>query len=276
MRRLLITSLLAIVAPLTLAAAPLQLPMKLDYAEGVIMRSKSAERILGSDNEAAKAELQSARDKYALARQAQTDGDFELSEKLANEALRLVTTAAMKVPNQVDDQQVQKKRYGDLQAQIDTYRNWDHKSSQLDDATQAQMESALQEIEKAASFAANNDYRKANEFLNMALNIIIKAKNNSLKERTFSYDLDFATPLDEYNYERSRNDDYFRLIPIAITQRQPSAGIQSLMNRFVEKAKIKRHDAESLFEEKKFEQAVSAMQDSTKELTSALKIAGVR
>ena len=58
-------------------------------------------------------------------------------------------------------------------------------------------------------------YAKANEFLAMALNIVIKAKNSSLKERTFSYDLNFETPIDEYKYERSRNDDYMRLIPIA-------------------------------------------------------------
>ena len=260
-----------------LSAAPaLQLPMKLDYAEGVIMRSKSAVRIEQSDNEEAKAKLKEARDKYQEARKAQSDGDFASAEKLANEAIRLVTSAAMKVPNKVDDTEVQKKRYKELLAQIDTYRNWEHQSSELDMENQAQMDNAILDIEKAAEYAAKNDYKKANEFLAMALNIVIKAKNSSLKERTFSYDLNFETPIDEYKYERSRNDDYMRLIPIAIAQKQPSAGIKTLMDKYVEKAKVKRHDAENLFEQKQFENAVAAMQDSTKDLASALKIAGVR
>jgi hypothetical protein len=261
----------------SLSAAPsLQLPMKLDYAEGVIMRSKSAVRIEQGDNDEARAKLAEARDKYKQARQAQTDGDFSRSEELANEAIRLVTAAAMKVPNTDDDTEVQKRRYADLLAQIDTYRNWEHQSSEFDAETQAQMDSAILEIENAARYAATNDYSKANEFLGMALNIVIKAKNSSLKERTFSYDLNFETPLDEYKYELSRNDDYLRLVPIALTQKQPSAGIRSLMERFVEKARGLRHDAESKFDDKQFEQAVVSMQDSTKELVSALKIIGVR
>lgn len=260
-----------------LSAAPsLQLPMKLDYAEGVIMRSKSATRIEQSDNEEAKAKLQEAREKYKAARQAQTDGDFKQSEELANQAIRLVTAAAMKVPNKVDDGEVQKRRYKDLLAQVETYRNWEHQSSEIDAETQAEMDNAILEIEKAAAFAAKNDYARANEFLSMALNVVIKVKNSSLKERTFSYDLNFETPIDEYKYELSRNDDYLRLIPIAITQKQPSAGIQNLMDRYVEKAKVKRHDAETQFEEKAFEQAVKTMQDSSKDLISALKITGVR
>jgi hypothetical protein len=138
------------------------------------------------------------------------------------------------------------------------------------------MDNAILEIEKAAQYAAKDDYRKANEFLGMALNIIIKAKNSSLKERTFSYDLNFETPIDEYKYELARNDDYLRLVPIAITQKQPSAGIRNLMDRYVDKAKVKRHDAESMYEDKQFEQAVKMIQESTKDLMSALKIAGVR
>lgn len=258
------------------AVPSLQLPMKLDYAEGVIMRSSSAVRIEQSDNEEAKEKLLQARDKYKQARQAQSDSDFTKSEELANEAIRLVTAAAMKVPNKVDDQDVQKRRYHELLAQIDTYRNWEHQSSTLDADTQAQMDNAIVEIEKAAKYAAGNDYAKANEFLSMALNIVIKAKNSSLKERTFSYDLNFETPIDEYKYELSRNDDYVRLIPIAISQKQPSAGIQNLMDRFVQKAKTLRNDAESQYEQKQFEQAVLTMQESTKELVSALKIVGVR
>jgi flagellin-specific chaperone FliS len=258
------------------AAPSLQLPMKLDYAEGVIMRSSSATRIEQSDNDDAKATLQTARDKYRLARQAQNDGDFKKAEELANEAIRLVTSAAMKVPNKVDDHEIQKRRYGELLGQIDTYRNWEHQSSSLDAETQTLMDNAIMEIEKAAKYASGNDYMKANEFLGMALNIVIKAKNSSLKERTFSYDLNFETPIDEYKYELSRNDDYLRLIPIAITQKQPSAGIQNLMDRFVQKAKTLRNDAEAQYGQKQFEQAVTTMQDSTNELVSALKIVGVR
>lgn len=258
------------------AAPSLQLPMKLDYAEGVIINSNSAKRIEASGNEEAIAKLQQARDKYQQARKAQQDGDFERSEQLANEAIRLVTAASIKVPAKEDSNAAKQRRYKELLSQVDTYRNWQHNDASFDADNQLQMDKAIEEIEKAGKLAAANDYDKANEFLSMALEIIIRVKNSSLKQRTFSYDLNFETPIDEYQYELSRNDDYLRLIPIAITQKQPSAGVQSLMQRYVEKAKVKRHDAEAQFTQKQYEMAVASLQDSSKDLISALKIAGVR
>lgn len=268
---------LALIGATAQAAAPTgQLPLKLDYAEGVIMNARNMAHIQESGNEEAKNLLSMAQDEMQQARKAQQDGDFEAADKLTTSALKHFTSARSKAPREDNDLAYQKRRYQDLQKQVETYKEWSHSSSQLDASTQAEMDHALAEIEKAAQFAAKDDYTKANEFLGMALNIIIKVKNDSLKVRTFSYDLNFETAIDEYKYELSRNDDYLRLLPVAISQRQPSPGIQNLMTRYADQATIKRHDAEMMFAQKQFEKAVAALQDSTKDLVNALKIAGVR
>jgi len=276
-RKLLTVLLLGTAVTAAASSLEMQLPMKLDYAEGVIMRSDNAKRIENSGNQEAIAQLQQARDKYREARVAQQNRQFKESEELANQALRMVTTAAQMVPNKNQDDSQQKRRYQELLHQVETYTSWHSNSSAVEQSVDNEEKQKVDEqLRKAHGLAQRGNYAQANELLNNVLGIVVMKTNSSLKSKTFTYDLNFETAIDEYNYELSRNDDYQRLIPIAITQKQPSAGIRSLMDRFVEKATILRHDAEAQFEQKQYEQAVKTMQSSTDELLRALKIAGVR
>ncbi|MDH5784214.1 MAG: hypothetical protein OEZ16_01230 [Chromatiales bacterium] len=276
MRNLVLLVITVFVTNLAIAGYEMQLPIKLDYAEGVLMRSSTAERIRTRGSDEAKAMLEKARNTYKEARIAQQSGKFALANTKADESLRLVNAAVLLVPNKFDEERAAKRRYAELLHQVETYLQWDHEHSVIDADTQNELDKTVIEMEEAAKYASSSDYKKANEFLNMALAIVISARNKSLKERTFVYDLNFETPIDEYNYEETRNEDYQRLVPVAITQRDPPAGIQSLMQRFVDKALIKRHDAEALFKDKSYEQAVSKMQESTTDLLKALKLAGVQ
>lgn len=252
-----------------------QLPIKLDYAEGVLMNSQSVKRIESSSNVDAKGKLDLAREKYREARSAQQNGEFEKAGDLANQALRLVTTAAQMVPNQLQDNDKNKRRYQELSHQIMTYSQWHSSSSAVQQAESEEKSKIKALTEKARGLAEQDDYPQANELLSNVLGIVIMKANSGLKSRTFTYDLNFETPIDEYKYELTRNDDYLRLIPVAITQKQPSAGIRNLMDRFIEKSRIFRHDAEAQFEAKQFEHAVKSMQASSEELIRALKLAGV-
>jgi len=276
-RQALIVVLLVAVYHAPVVAAS-QLPMKMDYAEGVIMKSANAKRVEESDNVVAKEKLKEARDKFQKAREAQDNGEFKLAGKLTNEALRLVTSAAQMVPNVVDKLSQNKKRYQELLKEINVYQSWkkDYSDSERGEQEAKDMEMVKVQLENAESLTKQNNYAEANELLQNVLGIVVTYANSSLKSRTFSYDLNFETAIDEYKYEILRNDDYLRLIPIAIAQKMPSAGIKSLMGRFSKKSEQFRDDAEDLYENKKFEEAVAKMKESTNQLITSLKMAGVR
>lgn len=277
MIRSILFSLLLLLAAVASHASPeAQLPMKLDYAEGVIFKSNSASRIEASDNDKAKTSLKLARDKYQQARAAQQDGDFELSTELVNEALKLITSASQMVPNTTDQAEKDKRRYSELLSQVETYTSWHQTSSHVTQQSDEELEAFKEQTKIAGELADKGDYAKANELLGNLLGSVVMKTNSSLKNKTFTYDINFETAIDEYKHELDRNEEYLRLIPVAIAQKQPSSGIKSLMDKFVEKAQILRHDAETQYEEKQFESAVKSMQMSTSELIRALQISGVR
>lgn len=255
-----------------------QLPMKMDYAEGVIMNSENSKRIESSDNLSAKEKLEEAKVKFNKARNAQSSGEFETADKLTNEALRLVTSAAQMVPNKSGLSEKSKKRYQDLLKEIGTYQSWkkDYTGHEDDSQESHDMAKIQKQIKKAQFLAKENKHKAAVELLKNVLGIVVTYANSSLKSRTFTYDLNFETPIDEYKYEVNRNDDYERLLPIAISQKAPSAGMLSLIKRFNEKSKQMRSDAEDFFENKKYDEAVSMMKESTNQLVTSLKMVGVR
>lgn len=278
MRGTVMGGLLLTVAPWGMAVAvEQQLPMKLDYAKGVIMESASAQRIEASDHAEAKAKLEEARALYAEARQAQADGDFERSDELASQALRLVTVAAQMVPNRVDEQAQQRARYEDLLKQLDSYQDWGRKFESRDGGDSGvDLDDLARRVDEAKGLAEGGDYAKANDVLGQLLDAMVRGSSDAIGSRTFTYDLDFATPIDEYNYELERNNDYRRLIPVAMSQKAPTAGVQSLVQRYQEQGERLRSDAEEQFAAKTYERAVQLMQESTEKLVSALKLMGVR
>lgn len=250
--------------------------MKLNYAETVIMKSKSAERVRQSDNEEAKGMLKEAEANYEKARQALEDEEFAEAENLANEALKTVTIAAQKVPNKEEKLKADRARYEELYQQVLSYKSWNTENPELVKDANLDMDAIMAEVDTAHKESQDDNYDAANKRLETLLNDIVSKTNKAIGDKTIAYTLNFETPEEEFEYELKRNDEYARLLVVAIEQKDPSAGIRMLMGKFEEKALGFRGEADKMAEDEEFADAVTKLQESTEEYLKALKIAGVR
>lgn len=258
------------------ASAENQLKMKLDYAKTVVFESSSARRIEESDNTDARERLSLAQEKYRRARAAQEAQDFAQAEEFVNEALRLVTSASQMLPNTNEQAAKDKSRFNELLTQLETYSTWHQNSSLVNTHPDDDQKQIQDQTAKAKELANSGDYTKANELLSNLLGAVVMKTNSSLKDKTSTYDLNFSSPEEEYSYELARNEEFLRLIPIAIAQKQPSEGMKSLMEKFIEKSSKLRLEAERQLEQQQTEAAIESMQKSTEELSRAIKLSGVR
>ncbi|HEY0635567.1 MAG TPA: hypothetical protein VGE00_09295 [Gammaproteobacteria bacterium] len=275
MKRLaMLTTLL--LSSLAWGADPQQLLMKFDYAESVLMKSEGAKRVDGSSHDVARAKLAQARERYQEARKAHGEGRIEEAEKGLNESLRLATAATQLVPSQNNlDQQV-RERYNDLLRQVKSYQDWHVDYKGIDPHEKEDQSKMEAELTRAQLLAEQGQYQQANELLNNMLGILITKTNVAIGSKTVTYDLNFASKEEEYRYEVDRNREYERLLPIALTQKQPTAAVKGVMDKMIDKARALRRESEAAFEAQKIDDAIARMHESTEQLQNALKMVGVR
>lgn len=272
------TLLLSMVLFSTLAwcADPQQLLMKFDYAESVLMKSDGSKRVDASSNDAAKTKLEQARELYRQARRAHGEGRVDEAEKGLNESLRLATAATQMVPSQNSLNQQLRDRYNDLLRQVKGYQDWHVDYKGLDPHEQEDQRKMESELARAQLLAEQGQYQQANELLNNMLGILITKTNVAIGSKTVTYDLNFASKEEEYRYERDRNIEYERLIPIALTQKQPADAMKGLMDKMIDKGLLLRREAEDAFTAKRHDEAIDRMHQSTEQFQNALKVVGVR
>jgi len=258
------------------SSSPEQLLMKFDYAESVVMSSEGAKRVEGSSNDVAKAKLAQARELFRQARKAYGEGRTEEAEKGLNESLRLTTSATQMVPSQSSLNQQQRARYNDLLRQVKSYQDWHVDYKGLDPHEKEDQRMLEAELARAQLLAEQGQYQQANELLNNMLGILITKTNMAIGSKTVTYDLNFSSKEEEYRYELDSNREYERLIPIALTQKQPAEAMKGLMDKMIDKAIELRKDAEAAFAAKQHDEAIARMRESTEQLQNALKIVGVR
>ncbi len=267
---------LVLFSALAWGADPQQLLMKFDYAESVLMKSAGAQRVDASSNDAAKAKLAQARDLYREARKAHGEGRVEEAEKGLNESLRLATGATQMVPSQNNLDQQLRDRYNDLLRQVKSYQDWHVDYKGLDPHEKEDQQKMETELARAQLLAEQGQYQQANELLNNMLGILITKTNVAIGSKTVTYDLNFSSKEEEYRYEVDRNREYERLVPIALTQKQPAETMKGLMDKMLNKAMLLRKESEAAFAAKKLDDAIARMHESTEQLQNALKIVGVR
>ena len=88
--------------------------------------------------------------------------------------------------------------------------------------------------------------------------------------------LHFASKEEEYIYEVDRNDTHKMLIKVLLDEKRASnAGLESVVQKYLEQAAVLRVNAEAMAAKKDFESGIKLLEDSTKELVRAIRSAGV-
>ena len=265
----------------TKAVSASSVKQKLSYAQMVLM-SKSAKRVESSGNAEAVATLGQARAQIAAAKSTLAAGNVEQAMNEVNEGLRLVTAASRAVTTDSDMAGVnQKAKYDELKNSLKTYegsyeRNTDRmkksgqkKSAKLDQKAYKRL------VDEGNALASKGDYVGANKSLGKAQQMITSVLTDMLHAQTITYDKNFETPKEEYEYELARLESYEELVPLAIERKHPSQRALGLIDGFVKKAGKIKQEGKDLAAKGDYKMAIMAMQAATSNVQRGLRIAGV-
>jgi tetratricopeptide (TPR) repeat protein len=254
---------------------------KLSYAK-MVLGSGSAKRIEASGNTAAIKMLNDARSQITAAGTSFAGGKLEQSMGQIDEGLRLLTAASRQITTESEMSGVNyKATYDELSNSLQTYeksykRHVDHANK-----TKQPLKTTLDEAEynrlvsAGKASADKEDYASASKSLEKAQAMIVGVLTDMLHSQTVTYDKNFETPKEEYEFELARLESYEELIPLAIEQKQPSERALELIDGFVKKAAKIKSEGKDVAAKGDYKMAIMAMQAATSNLQRALRLAGV-
>jgi hypothetical protein len=268
--------LIVLVASSALAAEVVKPSPKINYADNLLMNSKTAKRLESMDSEEAKLALQEARDLLEQAKVAHNSGQKAEGSSLSSLALKKFTQAAKLLPKSESALKVLRKRYIELDEEIASYLEWYDSASYVSGDEQGAIDKAKSEVLEAKALFEHSKYEAANKILTRVLDDVVVMTNRSMTSSEIVSSLEFETAEQEHKYELARNNEYKRLIPIAEQQKAPKGGKLMLFKRFVKKAEDIRVQADSEVQSGDVKTSIKTLQNSTDQYLRALRMVGIR
>lgn len=258
------------------AAEPVKPSPKINYADNLLMNSKTAKRLESMDSEEVKLALQEARDLLERAKVAHNSGNKAEGSSLSSLALKKFTQAAKLLPKSESALKVLRQRYIELDEEIASYLEWYDSAPYVSGDEEEAIDKAKSNISDATVLFESSQYEAANKVLTRVLDDVVVMTNRSMTSSEIVSSLEFETPEQEHRYELARNNEYKRLIPIAEQQKAPKGGKLMLFKRFVKKAEEIRVQADLELESGDIKASIKTLQNSTDQYLRALRMIGIR
>ncbi len=285
---MLITSLAMADEPrriLTADASKLGVGQNIGFVEKLIHESAAAKQILQSDNPEARAFQEKAIVHLDEARAAEKQGNAEAVAKALNKAklaifmgMRLVGDKVVKDKKQ---ENYNKKRHSlesllvahkRIRKENEQGQNANTKVSQKVAEIEAHTQSRMQEAQ------THYDKGKLVEAMDVLNNAYLSLKLSLVKLRdgkTLVRSLHFETKEDEYRYELRRNDTHNMLINTVLKKKRADPRLGKLMDIPLKEADKLRAEAEQQAGSENFETAIKTLEESTKHIIRAIRMAGI-
>ena len=224
--------------------------------------------------------LKQVEEKLNSAKSLEKKGDMAGSLAMALDAAEFFKKKAVAVGPSKEELAEQKESFNDLMITLEAFVD-----SHLASFKQAKEEgrktvsydsdevSAL--LVKANQLADKKKYEEGGKHVQKASRIVTKALNQMLNEQTITYDLNFKTPADEFNYEVTRYKGYAELIPVAIDVKKPGPAKIKYSKTFTDKAEFFKGKAQESAKAERWEEALVIIKDATIEVRRGLRILGV-
>jgi hypothetical protein len=253
-----------------------QLERKLGSTQTLIESSSGARQIEASGAAAAAAQRTKARELHKRAAEALRAGDPEGANKLLDESSRAMFEGVrVAAPQQVTDAKQRTDytaRLESTRALVDAQKRIAAEKGGARAAEPAKQAEAL--VAEAEKLAAANQLPEAKLKVDQAY-WIVKASIGTLRNGdTLVRSLDFATPLEEYQYEIDRNDTHRMLVDMLLKDKR-GGGSDALVDQAVASSTTLRKQAEGQAARNDHKTAIKTLEDSTRELVKAIRAAGV-
>jgi tetratricopeptide (TPR) repeat protein len=251
---------------------------RLSYVERLLTESSAAQKVEGSGNPQALKLKADARAHFDKARQLYDSGDAESAEAELGEAIRLLTEAARAANGGATVSQKQTDDYGQRRESVEALakahdriaveKGLNEMNGELQARVSAELSASDALLQEGKGVEARAKLDETYESIKMSLEQL-RGGDTLVRE------LHFETDEDEYLYELDRNDTHQMLVQVLFAEKMESSPMRATAETFINKAVALREDAESAAGQKKYEEAIELLEESTKELIRAIRSAGV-
>jgi tetratricopeptide (TPR) repeat protein len=142
------------------------------------------------------------------------------------------------------------------------------------------LQKTLQQISElrnqAISHSQSGELDQAVDLVEKAHNLKVTLIEKLKHESTVVYDLKFDSVNDEYKYLNTRTYHYLELVDLALAKKDIDLQTRNLVDNYIQQSMVNLESAENLESEGKFSDANAVLDKSIKQLTSVLKLLGVK
>ncbi len=147
--------------------------------------------------------------------------------------------------------------------------------SKNDDLGSEQLIKAKNSKILAEQLLDSNELKRAYFALQQSNEMLIKALTRLKDKQTLVISLDFATPKDEYLYEKKHLASYQLLLDMRLANTAISANQIKRINQFKEKSEIYVNKAEAAEALRHYAQAIAELENANGSLVQALRVTGL-
>ncbi len=263
--------------PATAEAAGRTLAPKLRLLDTLVHRSPAVKRIEASDDSQAKGLVETAREAHARAQALYTQGAYGAAEAFVQQGLRAMGSASRRVEDPQRRRRSQAQRYQELRSRVLSFGAALKRVETAAGTQTVRLDHATvdQGLRQAEALARGQDYGAANRRLSALSDRLEGALSEALHQKTLIHELKFASPAEEYAYEKEHNRSQQLLIRLLGQRRAAAQAQAAYVQRCLERNEALRREAEALAAEGDDEAALRQLEKGTRILDQALRMSGV-
>jgi len=253
---------------------------RLQSVEKLLETSSAAQQIKASDNQAAKDKHEQAVLLFDKAKLAQSKGDEQQAADLLKQATKTMFEATRMIKKDESFMAKDVRDFDERKASVDAlctaYENI-AKEKGIDASIENELHAFVyKRIDQAEALKQKDRVKDGRKLLDEAYVAAKVAIEHLRGGETLVRSLNFASSEEEYHYEVDRNDTHRMLVDVLLKEKMKTNwGIEAMVTKFMGRAEELRARADVQASDGEYENAVTTMEQSTKEIVRAIRSAGI-
>lgn len=251
-----------------------QLSQKFKMAYYLLSHPPIIQRIESSENREALSLMKTAQSNYQLAVDKVRQQNWLEANAIIDYVLRDVTTLSQLLSKKSISQNLYNENLKRVEAFI--LPEWSELSPDDHELLNKISERINSLLDQAKKHAEAQEYDQASSILHRVYNLKTKLLQKLKHESTVVYGLRFDTPEEEYDYMLKRNQHFLDLVEKVLNENTFHEQTLKLIDVYLERSKAATKDARIREESDQHETAIQILDQSIRDLSSALIIMGIR
>jgi hypothetical protein len=251
-----------------------QLNQKIKMVDYMLHSPAMLQRMESSDDKLAKDLLARAAENFLNMEEYFDRGQFLEAEAIIDYVLRDLSAASqlLSISHQ------KRNKYQKSLEQLDSFvfPAWKDLSIVENEYLQKTLQQISEMRNQAISHSQSGELDQAVKLLEEAQQLKVTLIEKLKHISTVVYDLKFDSINDEYSYLNNRTYHYLELVDIALAKKDIDLQTRNLVDNYIQQSMVNLESAETLESEGKISDAIAVLDKSIKQLTSVLKLLGIK